>query len=59
MEAVGDFSYAAYRTFQVPIRQIEALTALSFGDLAGFDPLDGLEATLIVRPVDCPNQLVL
>ena len=41
----AEFSYGAYKTFQVPVRRIEELTSLSFGSLSDFDPLDGLEAT--------------
>jgi endonuclease G, mitochondrial len=33
------FSYAEYRTYQVPVRRVEDLTQLSFGSLANFDPL--------------------
>jgi endonuclease G len=33
------FTYGAYRTFQVPVRQIETVTGLDFGELRGFDPL--------------------
>jgi endonuclease G len=33
------FSYGAYRTFQVPVRDIEELTGLSFGTVADADPL--------------------
>jgi endonuclease G len=38
------FSYGAYRTYQVPIRQIEQLTRLSFGTLTNNDPLARQEA---------------
>ncbi len=40
-----EFSYGAYRTYQVPVRRIEEATRLSFGTLSDFDPLGGLEAT--------------
>jgi endonuclease G len=33
-----DFSYGAYRTYQVPVTHIEELTNLSFGSLSGSDP---------------------
>jgi endonuclease G len=39
-----EFSYGAYRTFQVPVRKIEEKTQFSFGSLADADPLAGLEA---------------
>lgn len=38
-----EFSYGAYRTYQVPIRQVEGLTGLSFGPLADSDPLERQE----------------
>ena len=42
--ALEEFSYGAYRTYQVPVRRIEERTRLSFGTLADADPLAGLEA---------------
>jgi endonuclease G len=33
------FSYAEYRTYQVPVSRVEDLNQLSFGSLANFDPL--------------------
>jgi len=39
-----EFSYGAYRTFQVAVRKIEDKTQLSFGTLADADPLARLEA---------------
>ena len=39
-----EFSYGAYRTYQVPVRKIEERTRVSFGTLANFDPLGSLEA---------------
>ena len=59
LEVDGDFSYGAYRTFQVPIRHIEGLTALSFGRLADGDPLGSLEAAGLVREVHSSDDLIL
>jgi len=42
--AEEEFAYGAYRTFQVPVSEIEKLTGLSFGSLPGFDPLAADEA---------------
>jgi endonuclease G len=42
--AKEDFSYGAYKTFQVPISRIEERTGLDFGSLKSVDPLDGTEA---------------
>ena len=43
------FSYGAYRTYQVPVQQIEGLTGLSFGSLADADPLAREEAAVTAR----------
>jgi hypothetical protein len=53
------FSYGAYRTYQVPIAQIETLTQLSFGALSNADPLAKLEAASAGREVSRPEELVL
>jgi endonuclease G len=39
-----EFAFGPYRTYQVPVRQIEELTGLDFGDLKAFDPLAEREA---------------
>ncbi|GAA0960869.1 DNA/RNA non-specific endonuclease [Virgisporangium aurantiacum] len=52
------FSYGAYKTYQVPIPHIEALTRLSFGTLTDADPLTRLEATRTNEITD-PRQLIL
>ncbi len=38
------FSFGAYKTYQVPIKEIESLTGLSFGNLKNFDPIAHLES---------------
>jgi endonuclease G, mitochondrial len=43
-EDLEGFSYGAYKTFQVPVRRIEKLTGLSFGQLSDFDPKKNLES---------------
>jgi DNA/RNA endonuclease G (NUC1) len=40
------FSYGAYKTFQVPVRRVEKLTGLSFGNLSNYDPQKHLESSL-------------
>jgi endonuclease G len=35
----AEFTYGAYRTYQVPIRRIEKITGLRFGRLAKHDPM--------------------
>jgi endonuclease G len=50
-----EFAYAGYKTYQVPIALIEALTGLDFLDLRLHDPLahiQGLSGRLIERPED-------
>ena len=47
-----DFQYGAYRTFQVPVREIETLTGLDFNGLTASDPLHAdevLEGTHLGR----------
>jgi endonuclease G len=55
LAAPAEFSYGAYRTFQVPI------AGLSFGPLGAADPLAGLETTAAAaaRAVERPEDLVL
>jgi endonuclease G, mitochondrial len=53
------FSYAAYRTYQVRVRQIEDLTGLSFGTLADADPLGREEAAVSAREVHRPEELLV
>ena len=53
------FSYGAYRTYQVPIRQIQDPTGLSFGSLLDTDPLGHEEAAIRAREVRRPEELLL
>ncbi len=59
LEAAEEFSYGAYRTFQVPIARVARMSGLSFGTLAAADPLHGLESTDVVHEVGSPGDLVL
>lgn len=60
LETEEEFSYGAYRTFQVPIARVAALTGLSFGSLADLDPLaTGLEAATATREIRSEADLVL
>ncbi|MGP4101459.1 DNA/RNA non-specific endonuclease [Nonomuraea sp. KM90] len=54
-----DFSYGEYKTFQVPVRRIEGLTRLSFGDLAAADPLDRMEAATTAKEISDPRRIQL
>jgi endonuclease G len=59
LESTEAFSYGAYKTFQVPIKQIEQLTGLSFGELSDFDPLERLESTGGLHEITSPASLIL
>ncbi len=39
-----EFAYGEYKTYQVPLSKIEAMTGLDFEDLRNHDPLNQLEA---------------
>lgn len=58
LEAVEEFSYGAYRTFQVPVARVALLADLDMAVLEAADPLAGLEATR-AREVRGPDDLIL
>jgi endonuclease G len=39
-----EFAFGPFRTYQIPLRQLEELTGLDFGDLDEYDPLRDIEA---------------
>ncbi|KAA0966771.1 endonuclease [Sporosarcina sp. ANT_H38] len=41
-----EFAYGEYKTYQVPISKIEAITGLDFVDLRNYDPLNKLESAI-------------
>lgn len=53
------FSYGAYRTYQVPVTNVEGLTGLSFGSLAQADPLAQRGVTETVKELDRPDDVIL
>jgi endonuclease G len=59
--AVGpeEFSFGAYRTFQVPVRRIAALTGLDLRAHIAADPLDRLAATALPREILRPQDILL
>ncbi|GII96785.1 DNA/RNA non-specific endonuclease [Sinosporangium siamense] len=57
--APGEFSYGAYKTYQVPVQRIEDLTHLSFDSLSDADPLAHMETTTTAREINDPRQLTL
>lgn len=44
LQDLEEFSFGAYKTYQVPVRKVEELTGLGFGDLKSFDPIEALES---------------
>ncbi|MFC9556974.1 DNA/RNA non-specific endonuclease [Rhodococcus sp. NPDC056960] len=54
-----EFSYGAYRTFQVPVRRIAQLTGLDLGPYVAADPLERIEASSLPRELVRPQDLVL
>jgi endonuclease G len=61
VEPPAEFSYGAYKTFQVPVTRVEELTRLSFGELSKVDPLATapLEAVELVRPLASHDDILL
>jgi endonuclease G len=58
--ATEDFSYGAYKTFQVPVSKIQDLTRLGFGALVDADPLAHQgEAAIVPTEITRPQQLTL
>lgn len=64
-EATEGFEYGEYKTFQVRLRDLEAMTGYDFGTLRDFDPLERLaqtESLVAARPVielDMLDRIVL
>ncbi len=46
-----EFAYGAYRTYQVPVSRIEAITGLDFGSLRDHDPLADTESAAPARVI--------
>jgi endonuclease G len=53
-----EFAYGQYKTYQVAITKIEALTKLDFGILRNYDPLGGVETT-IGRIIAGPDDIIV
>jgi endonuclease G, mitochondrial len=54
-----EFAYGAYRTYQVPVARIEAITSLDFGSLRQHDPLVDLESTSPALVIGSPEDIRL
>jgi len=59
LESAEPFSYGAYKTFQVPVKQVESLTSLSFGALVDADPLERMEATGVLHEITSAESLIV
>jgi endonuclease G len=59
LPSVEPFSYGAYRTFQVPVRQIAELTELGMEPHVAADPLERLEPVPPPRELSRPEDLLL
>jgi len=59
LESAEAFHYGAYKTFQVPLTQIEALTDISFGVLVDADPLERMESTGVLREVTSAESMIV
>jgi endonuclease G len=53
-----EFAFGKFRTYQIPIADIENRTGLSFGNLRDYDPL-GQAETLQIRPIEELSDMVL
>ncbi|TKI12518.1 endonuclease [Bacillus wiedmannii] len=53
-----EFAYGKYKTYQVPVSKIEALTGLNFGELRNHDPINQLEST-IGLVIETPEDIKL
>ncbi len=54
-----EFAYGSYRTYQVAVSRIEAITGLDFGRLRDFDPLANMESTGPARVIGGPEDVRL
>jgi endonuclease G len=58
-----EFTFGAYKSFQVPIRRVEELTGLGFSDLKDAEPAGTLEAlgrqSFGVREIAAPEDITL
>lgn len=55
-----EFAYGSYKTYQVPVARIEAITGLDFGELRNLDPLrDGLESAAGASIISGPEDIRL
>jgi endonuclease G len=53
-----EFAYGEYKTYQVPVVKIEALTQLDFGAIRNYDPLGTIEG-IMARAIERPEDIML
>ncbi|TJZ80410.1 endonuclease [Rhodococcus oryzae] len=58
-EGEESFSFGAYRTYQVPVRRIAALTGLGMDTYVAADPLERIEASGLARELVRSQDLIL
>jgi DNA/RNA endonuclease G (NUC1) len=44
LQGLEEFSFGAYKTYQVTVRKLEVLTGLKFGDINGFDFIEASDS---------------
>lgn len=54
-----EFAYGKYKTYQVPVSHIEALTGLQFGDVRNNDPIGRLESTMMIHVIGNVDDIKL
>jgi endonuclease G, mitochondrial len=54
-----EFVFGEFRTYQIPLRQVEEWTGLDFGELRNFDPKDVLEGTGSAVEIKGPQDIQL
>lgn len=54
-----EFLFGEFRTYQVPLRQVEEWTDLDFGTLRNFDPKEALEAAAAAVEIKGPTDIQL
>ncbi len=54
-----EFTFGEFRTYQLPITELEALTKLDFGELRNFDPKRSQEGPESATHITGPNDVVV
>jgi endonuclease G, mitochondrial len=59
ISGLKEFGYGEYKTYQVPVAQIEGLTGLDFGKLREHDPLSRVKGFPQAVTISLPGDIVL